>query len=91
LVNHPPLVLADEPTGALDSRTTEEILALFQDLNAEQGITIILVTHDTNVAAHARRVIRIRDGLIEGEGLAKPARPPGAMTTAPLRPGKDGG
>jgi ABC-type lipoprotein export system ATPase subunit len=91
LVNHPPLVLADEPTGALDSRTTEEILALFQDLNAEQGITIILVTHDTNVAAHARRVIRIRDGLIEGEGLAKPPRPPGALTAAPPRAGKEGG
>jgi ABC-type lipoprotein export system ATPase subunit len=74
LINNPRLLLADEPTGALDSRTTEEILALFQALNAEQGITIILVTHDGNVADHARRVVRIRDGLIEGEGPARPAR-----------------
>jgi len=74
LVNNPPLVLADEPTGALDSRTSEEILQLFQRLNEEEGITLILVTHDANVAAHAKRVIRIKDGLIEGEStVAAPA------------------
>src|SRR6516165_5998654 len=72
LVNHPPLLFADEPTGNLDSRTSEEILTMFQKLNAEEGITIILVTHDAEVAAHAKRVIRIRDGLIE-EGAFEPA------------------
>ena len=65
LVNNPPLLLADEPTGALDSRTSREILQLFQRLNAEEGITIILVTHDHDVASHAKRVIRMRDGRIE--------------------------
>jgi ABC-type lipoprotein export system ATPase subunit len=67
LVNHPPLLLADEPTGNLDSHTSEEILQMFQQLNEEEGITIILVTHDAGVAGHAKRVIRIRDGLIEGD------------------------
>ena len=65
LINHPPLLLADEPTGNLDSQTSEEILHMFQRLNAEEGITIILVTHDPGVAHHAKRVIHIRDGLIE--------------------------
>src|SRR5262245_24893972 len=66
LVNHPPLLFADEPTGNLDSKTSEEILRMFEELNAQEGITLILVTHDPGVASHAQRVIRIRDGLIEG-------------------------
>ena len=71
IVNRPPLLLADEPTGALDSRTSEEILRLFQQLNAEEGVTIIVVTHDADVAGHAQRVIRMRDGRIEPGGLER--------------------
>jgi ABC-type lipoprotein export system ATPase subunit len=69
LVNHPPLLFADEPTGNLDSKTSEEILQMFQKLNEEEGITIILVTHDAGIAAHAKRIVRIRDGLIEDDTL----------------------
>jgi ABC-type lipoprotein export system ATPase subunit len=68
LVNRPRLLLADEPTGNLDSRTSEDILRMFQELNRAQGITIILVTHDPGVAQHARRVIHIKDGVIDGDG-----------------------
>lgn len=64
LINRPPLILADEPTGNLDSRTSEEVLAMFQELNAKEGITIIMVTHDANVARYAQRVICIHDGMI---------------------------
>lgn len=68
LINEPKLLLADEPTGNLDSRTSEEILQLFQQLNAEQHITIVLVTHDQNVARHAARRIVMKDGLILSDG-----------------------
>jgi len=64
LVNDPYFILADEATGNLDSSTTEEILALFQRLN-DEGRTIILVTHEDDVAAHAKRSIRLRDGLLQ--------------------------
>ncbi|MGE5672892.1 MAG: ABC transporter ATP-binding protein [Mycobacterium leprae] len=63
LVNSPAIILADEPTGNLDSRSGEEILAVFQRLNRE-GVTIILVTHEPDVANHVRRIIRLRDGSI---------------------------
>jgi ABC-type lipoprotein export system ATPase subunit len=64
LINAPPVLLADEPTGNLDSRTSREVLELFREINAEQGITIILVTHDAGVARHADRAIRVHDGLV---------------------------
>jgi len=63
LVNRPALILADEPTGNLDSRTSVEILSVFQELN-NQGITIILVTHEQEIAAYAKRVVNMKDGLI---------------------------
>ena len=71
LINHPPLLFADEPTGNLDSHTTEEVLKMFQHLNEQEGITIIIVTHDLNVAHHAKRVIRMKDGVILDEGPPK--------------------
>ncbi|WP_304459525.1 ABC transporter ATP-binding protein [Alicyclobacillus sendaiensis] len=66
LVNQPNIILGDEPTGALDSRTTEDILALLHELH-EQGNTIILVTHDAEVGRHAERIIRFRDGRVESD------------------------
>ncbi len=86
LVNSPRILLADEPTGALDTRTGAEIMAIFQRLNREQGITVILVTHDPEVAQHARRIISVRDGLIESdrEGPAVEASQHEATPTPPI-------
>lgn len=66
LVTQPSIILADEPTGNLDSKTGEEIMVLFNDIH-EQGNTIILVTHEEYIAKHAKRIIRIRDGMIESD------------------------
>lgn len=65
LITRPSIILADEPTGALDSKTSKEVMELFRKLNAEQGITIIIVTHDPNVGAQTNRIIRISDGQIQ--------------------------
>ncbi|PZS01596.1 MAG: macrolide ABC transporter ATP-binding protein [Candidatus Chloroheliales bacterium] len=67
LVTNPSIILADEPTGNLDSRSSGEIMAIFQRLNIEQGITVIFVTHEPDIAAYTRRIIRIRDGLIASD------------------------
>ena len=67
LVNDPSIILADEPTGNLDSKSGVEIIGIFKRLNREQGMTVILVTHDPSIAAQAQRVIRIRDGLVVSE------------------------
>jgi ABC-type lipoprotein export system ATPase subunit len=64
LINRPPLLLADEPTGNLDSRTSQEVLEMIQHLNQKEGITVIMVTHDAAVARHAGRLIHVHDGVI---------------------------
>ena len=65
LVNHPAMILADEPTGNLDSHTSIEVMEIFQRLNREQGITLVLVTHETDIAEYADRVIVFKDGKIK--------------------------
>lgn len=66
LVNEPSIILADEPTGNLDSKTSLEIMQLFDDIHSE-GNTVILVTHEEDVASHAHRIIRLRDGIVESD------------------------
>jgi len=80
LVNRPSILFADEPTGNLDSHTSEEVLRMFQQLNEDEGITVILVTHDANIARHARRVIHISDGVIENGVMSGPLHSEGVDT-----------
>jgi len=67
LVKNPPLILADEPTGNLDSRSGEEIISILTSLHAAQGITLLLVTHDTSIAHHCQRIIHLKDGQVVTE------------------------
>jgi len=67
LVKNPPLILADEPTGNLDSRSGEEIISILTTLHSEQGITLVMVTHDTNIAHHCQRIIHLKDGQVVAE------------------------
>jgi putative ABC transport system ATP-binding protein len=68
LVNQPSLLLADEPTGNLDTRTSIDVMDIFQRLNTERGITVVLVTHETDIAEYATRVVAFRDGLVRSDG-----------------------
>jgi len=74
LVNNPSIILADEPTGNLDSKSGAEIMRIFQDLNELQGITIIFVTHEPEIAEHTRRIIRLQDGRVLTDSLVKNPR-----------------
>lgn len=74
LVNRPSIILADEPTGNLDSRTAVEVMDVFQRLNQERGITIALVTHEPDIAQYARRIIVFKDGRIKNDYMIKEPR-----------------
>ena len=80
LVNHPSLILADEPTGNLDSKTGEEVMRIFQELNEQKGITIMFITHEPDIASHTRRIVRLQDGLIVSD----------TPVSAPRRAGTNG-
>ena len=71
-----PLLLADEPTGNLDSRTSEEVMGILLEMNEERGITVVLVTHEADIAEYARRVVLFRDGLIEADRINEKRRRP---------------
>lgn len=78
LVKKPPLVLADEPTGNLDSRTSSEILDILNELHAEQGITLVMITHEEDIAHRCQRIIRLKDGQVVNNEIVSPATvPPG--------------
>lgn len=80
LVSRPKLILADEPTGNLDTHTSQEIMALFSELNERDGITVVLVTHENDIAAGARRLVRLADGCIVYDGKMSDAPPHLEMT-----------
>ena len=85
LLNDPKIILADEPTGNLDTQTGAEIIELFKTLNREKGITIVFVTHDPEVASHGERVIHFKDGLVEREDAG-----PRGSSAAPVQPAEVG-
>jgi putative ABC transport system ATP-binding protein len=82
LVNQPKLILADEPTGNLDTHTSQEIMALFTELNQRDGITIVLVTHESDIAMYAQRLVRLADGRIVYDGPVSHAAPAHLETTS---------
>jgi putative ABC transport system ATP-binding protein len=88
LINEPPILLADEPTGNLDSRTSVEIMAIFQRLNREHRITVVLVTHEPDIAAYVSRQIHFRDGrIVRDEPVARPRDAETELRQAPAEEG----
>src|SRR5579872_2511981 len=85
LINDPAILLADEPTGNLDSVTSSEIMTTIQRLNRERGLTVVLVTHDTEVAQYADRVVTVRDGVIVSDQLQRPYHAPGTLEFTPTK------
>jgi ABC-type lipoprotein export system ATPase subunit len=75
MVNRPSLILLDEPTGAVDTETAQQLVDLLKQLNAEEKVTIVLVTHDLDVAGEARRHIRLKDGRVLSDELVKETVP----------------
>lgn len=69
IVNRAPILMADEPTGNLDSKTSDEIMKLFKKINEEDGITVLLVTHEPDVAAYAKRIVHFKDGMITSDEM----------------------
>ncbi len=87
LINDPRISLADEPTGNLDTKTGLEIISIFQRLNHDQGITVIFVTHEQDIAQYTRRIVRLRDGLVvSDEPVAEPRLASAVATAAPEAP-----
>jgi putative ABC transport system ATP-binding protein len=80
LVGEPAVLLADEPTGNLDTVNGDEVMAILERLNKERGVAVVLVTHEADIAARARRIIRVRDGLIEDDSYSPAADSPKAIT-----------
>lgn len=85
LINRPAMILADEPTGNLDTKTSKEIMELFQNLNQERGMTIIFVTHDPETASYCQRVIHVRDGLVERDEQLVDHSPQGLREAVQVR------
>jgi putative ABC transport system ATP-binding protein len=84
LVTNPSIILADEPTGNLDTRSSEELMAIFQNLNEEKGITIIFVTHEPDIASHTKRIVRLRDGkILSDEKVESPRRAADVLAALP--------
>ncbi len=90
LVNEPAIILADEPTGNLDTRTSLEVMEIFQRLNRERAMTIVIVTHETDIAQHARRILAFRDGRLRRDApVANPIDAHEELLRTPVPPAGD--